>query len=439
MSRFGANALFLRTLVFGGVSTFFAPDTMTSRVAAGPGSPTLAVPRVPRARAARARPPFSPRAQTGRVGDDAFPAIPPDASVLVIGASGRTGREVVRECVSRGIPVLAGTRDGAFDVAASLGEDVVAASVVPWTTPRVVPVRVDVTMPETIAGAFSRDDPERRDDDAFLPKPTLVVFAATAPARGDPDAVDRRGLVAVARACVENDVPRLVVISGAGVTARNRSSPAYAFLNLFGGRMDAKARGEAETVVVFAESRGRFERRLLASQALRANSDDEATKNKAFPNDINENLRGCPSYTIVRPSGLLDKDRGGVKSLATNRGDVAAGFLSRGDLGTCAVACGFDARCAFASFEVYERGTAVPASTLSVAEILSDPKAARVASILTGQAFRESALFGSLFDASGAAAKKRDASTREATRFERAGFASWDDAFAGIERDEFVP
>jgi hypothetical protein len=122
-----------------------------------------------------------------------------------------------------------------------------------------------------------------------------------------------------------------------------------------------------------------------------------------------------------------------------NRGDVAAGFLSRGDLATCALACGFDARCAFASFEVYERGTAVPASTLSVAEILSDPKAARVASILTGQAFRENALFKSLFDASGAEQKKRDASTREATRFERTGFASWDDAFAGIERDAFVP
>jgi nucleoside-diphosphate-sugar epimerase len=394
---------------------------MTSRVAAGAGSPTLAVPRVPRARAARARHPFSPRAQTGRVSDDAFPAIPPDASVLVIGASGRTGREVVRECLSRGIPVFAGTRDGAFDVAASLGEDVVAASVVPWTTPRVVPVRVDVTMPTTIAGAFSLDHPERVLDEfsAFQKlKPTLVVFAATAPARGDPDAVDRRGLALVARACVENDVPRLVVISGAGVTSKNRDSPAYKFLNAFGGRMDAKARGEAETVDSFKESRRRFEKNEFPNEAL---------------------ISGCPSYTIVRPSGLLDKERRGVTSLAMNRGDVAAGFLSRGDLATCALACGFDARCAFASFEVYERGTAVPASTLSVAEILSDPKAARVASILTGQAFRENALFKSLFDASGAEKKMRDASTREATRFERTGFASWDDAFAGIERDAFVP
>jgi nucleoside-diphosphate-sugar epimerase len=341
---------------------------------------------------------------------------------LVIGASGRTGREVVRECLSRGIPVFAGTRDGAFDVAASLGEDVVAASVVPWTTPRVVPVRVDVTMPETIAGAFSLDHPERVLDEssAFFVerKPTLVVFAATAPARGDPDAVDRRGLAAVARACVENKVPRLVVISGAGVTSKNRDSPAYKFLNAFGGRMDAKARGEAETVDSFKESRRRFEKNEFPNEAL---------------------ISGCPSYTIVRPSGLLDKERRGVTSLAMNRGDVAAGFLSRGDLATCALACGFDARCAFASFEVYERGTAVPASTLSVAEILSDPKAARVASILTGQAIRENALFGSLFDASGAAAKQRDESTREATRFERTGFASWDDAFAGIERDAFVP
>ena len=66
----------------------------------------------------------------------------------------------MRECLSRGIPVRAGTRDGAFDVAASLGEDVVAASVVPWTTPRVVPVLADVTRPETIARAIATAEDE---------------------------------------------------------------------------------------------------------------------------------------------------------------------------------------------------------------------------------------------------------------------------------------
>ena len=388
---------------------------MTSHVAAG--SPILAVPRVPPARAARARARLPARAQTGRVGDDAPSAIPPNASVLVIGASGRTGREVVRECLSRGISVRAGTRDGAFDVAASLGEDVVAASVVPWTTPRVVPVLADVTRPETIARAIATAEDETLQTPS---PPTLVVFAATAPARGDPDAVDRRGLAAVANACVAANVSRLVVVSGAGVTPKNRDSPAYRFLNAFGGRMDAKASGETRVVAAFRESREAF----------------EAQKREKNPK---RQRAQYPSYTIVRPSGLTDAPRRGVACLATNRGDVAAGFVSRADVAACVVACGFDARCAFASFEVYDRGTAVPAATLSVSEILSDPNAARVAAVLTGQAARESAWFGAVFDASGAARRKRDAAAKDATRFERAGFASWGEMFAGIERDAFVP
>lgn len=391
---------------------------MTSHLAAG--SPILAVPRVPRARATLARAPLSARAQTGRVGDDAPSAIPPNASVLVIGASGRTGREVVRECLSRGIPVRAGTRDGAFDVAASLGEDVVAASVVPWTTPRVVPVLADVTRPETIARAIATAEDETIKIKTPSP-PTLVVFAATAPARGDPDAVDNRGLAAVANACVAANVPRLVVVSGAGVTPKNRDSPAYRFLNAFGGRMDAKASGETRVVAAFRESRELFETQKSSEKKLTSIQTDQ-----------------YPSYTIVRPSGLTDAPRRGVACLATNRGDVAAGFVGRKDVAACVVACGFDARCAFASFEVYDRGTAVPAATLSVSEILSDPNAARVAAVLTGQAARESALFNAVFDKSGAARRERDAAAKDATRFERAGFNSWDEMFAGIEQDAFV-
>ena len=396
---------------------------MTSHLAAG--SPILAVPRVPRARATLARAPLSARAQTGRVGDDAPSAIPPNASVLVIGASGRTGREVVRECLSRGIPVRAGTRDGAFDVAASLGEDVVAASVVPWTTPRVVPVLADVTRPETIARAIAaaEDETTQTTRTPSPSPPTLVVFAATAPARGDPDAVDNRGLAAVANACVAANVPRLVVVSGAGVTPKNRDSPAYRFLNAFGGRMDAKASGETRVVAAFRDSRELFE--------TQKSSEKERT--------VQVQTDQYPSYTIVRPSGLTDAPRRGVACLATNRGDVAAGFVGRKDVAACVVACGFDARCAFASFEVYDRGTAVPAATLSVSEILSDPNAARVAAVLTGQAARESAWFGAVFDKSGAARRERDAAAKDATRFERAGFNSWDEMFAGIEQDAFVP
>ena len=388
-------------------------------MAAACGFPTLAAPRLPRTRAARTRTTFTARAHAVRVGDDAPSDIPPNASVLVVGAAGRTGREVCRYCLSRGISVLAGTRDGAFDIAASLGEDIAAASIVPWTIPRVTPVEVDVTRPETVARAIAAVGRENENENEKTQTPTLVVFAATAPARGDPDAVDHRGLAAVARACVAADVSRLVVVSGAGVTARNRGAPAYRFLNAFGGRMDAKARGEATVVAAFAESRRRFEVDNAAN----------IERTTALPRPSH------PSYTIVRPSGLLETAPRGVAGLATNRGDVAAGFVARADLAACAVECGFDARCAFASFEVYDRGTAVPTATLSVAEILSDPNVARLASILTGQALRESAALNAVFDASGAAARERDARAEEATRFERAGFASWNDVFAGIERD----
>ena len=103
------------------------------------------------------------------------------------------------------------------------------------------------------------------------------------------------------------------------------------------------------------------------------------------------------------------------------------------------MACGFDARCAFASFEVYDRGTAVPAATLSVSEILSDPNAARVAAVLTGQAARESALFNAVFDHPRRGEGGKRPAAKDATRFERAGFNSWDEMFAGIEQDAFVP
>ena len=229
-------------------------------------------------------------------------------------------------------------------------------------------------------------------------------------------------MAAVANACVAANVPRLVVVSGAGVTPKNRDSPAYRFLNAFGGRMDAKASGETRVVAAFRESRELFETQKSSEKKLTSIQTDQ-----------------YPSYTIVRPSGLTDAPRRGVACLATNRGDVAAGFVGRKDVAACVVACGFDARCAFASFEVYDRGTAVPAATLSVSEILSDPNAARVAAVLTGQAARESALFNAVFDKSGAARRERDAAAKDATRFERAGFNSWDEMFAGIEQDAFVP
>ena len=118
------------------------------------------------------------------------------------------------------------------------------------------------------------------------------VLRVHSPANGEPDLVDWKGLVDVARACIENNVSRLVVISGAGVT--KTGSPAYGFLNAFGGRMDAKR-------VVEDELRDTYRAAAAAGRT-----------------------KGDVAYTIVRPSGLLNGPGKGVRALAVNQGDEAA-------------------------------------------------------------------------------------------------------------------
>ena len=110
--------------------------------------------------------------------------------IVVIGASGRTGMEVVKYCVSSGLAVRACSRTGVFT-------DKGLSSLV-------TPYCVDVSKPETLEPAIKGA--------------SVVIFAATAPALGSPAEVDHRGLEATSRACVLSAVPRLVVISGAGVT-----------------------------------------------------------------------------------------------------------------------------------------------------------------------------------------------------------------------------
>ena len=175
---------------------------------------------------------------------------PPDASTsVVLGANGRTGREIVRSLLRRKMAVRACTRSGTFDARELLGDDA-TGTVVPWTSPLLQTAMADVTRPETVATATRGA--------------RAVFFACTAPANGEPDLVDRIGLVDVARACIENNVSRLVVISGAGVT--KTSSPAYGFLNAFGGRMDAKLAGRTSFETSTEQPRRREEPRATRSR-----------------------------------------------------------------------------------------------------------------------------------------------------------------------------
>ena len=68
-----------------------------------------------------------------------------------------------------------------------------------------------------------------------------IIFAASAsPGGGSPQDVDKAGLVAVARAAIAANVPRLVIVSSGSVS--KPLSPVYVFLNFFGGIMRAKVR-----------------------------------------------------------------------------------------------------------------------------------------------------------------------------------------------------
>ena len=341
--------------------------------------------RGPSPRRARA-PRRLPVASAARAPDDT-PAL-----VVVIGAGGRTGSEVCRHCVSIGLPVRACTRTGLADPTAILGDDAPAA-VVPWSSPLVRAVAADVTVPDQLPPAVAGA--------------SLVVFAATAPAGGDPDAVDHRGLAETARACIAAGVPRLVVVSGAGVT--KPASPAYRFLNLFGGRMDAKVAGEDAV------------RDLYRHLYRRA-----ADSNRRAPREGggNDGYEPTPSYTIVRPSGLLDGPGTGPSGLATNQGDEAAGFVNRADVAECCVAAGRSPATRGCTFEIYAAGTAVATETLSLADILCDPTAAAAAEALTQPTRAVRRLLGGSQETPG----------KEVTARERRG-GSWDALFEGVQPD----
>ena len=239
-----------------------------------------------------------------------------DGMVVVIGAGGRTGLEVVKYCAKLGMSVRACTRGGDFDAVESA---------------QVNPFVADVSKPTTLAPAVAGA--------------RVVVFVATASAFGSPAAVDHIGLASTARACIAASVPRLVVVSGAGVT--KVESPAYRVLNLFGRRMDEKLAGEAAVRALYASA----------------------------PSGV--------EYTIVRPSGLGTGPAKGAGALEINQGDEVAGSMSRADVAAVCVECALSEAASRTTFECYETGTALATSSLSLSGILSDQRASNLARFAT--------------------------------------------------------
>mmetsp|Transcript_7168 Transcript_7168/g.10464 ORF Transcript_7168/g.10464 Transcript_7168/m.10464 type:complete len:358 (-) Transcript_7168:40-1113(-) len=232
--------------------------------------------------------------------------------ICIIGANGKTGSECVGACLARGIQVVATSRGGEYTQGGPYDADI--------SKKLLQRKPCDVTIPSTV-------------DSAIL-KSRAVIFAASASkAGGTASAVDNVGLVNVAKACINQKIPHLVIVSSGAVTKPD--SPVYKFLNLFGNIMAEKIKGE---------------------DAVR-----ELYKNQAS---------GC-TYTVIRPGGLTIEEGRGVGALELNQGDTKSGRISRADVASiCVESTNYPQLTGGATFECYDADTAKPLKTVGVSNIL---------------------------------------------------------------------
>ncbi|KAG5191157.1 NADH(P)-binding-domain-containing protein [Tribonema minus] len=228
-------------------------------------------------------------------------------AVTVLGANGKTGTECVKQLLAKGIACTATSRSGSLK---SEFEDPSAL---------LTAAAVDVTNLSSVSAAVKGAKG--------------VIFAASASkGGGNAEAVDYKGVVNAAKACLENNVPRLVIVSSGGVSKPN--SPVYKFLNLFGEIMKFKALGEEEVRALYAQS-------------------------------------DAPCYyTIVRPGGLTLAPPLGVEQLEINQGDAISGRIARADVAAICVEAIYSDATRDTTFECYGADTGKPLDSVGVSNIL---------------------------------------------------------------------
>ncbi len=244
------------------------------------------------------------------------PALAADKQpVCVIGCNGRTGTEVVKYLLAKNQPVKATSRTGEYYDAASAPEGAMLEQLM-----------CDVTDNKSVQLACAGS--------------SAVIFAASASkAGGTPSQVDNVGLVNVAKACIDANVPHLVVVSSGAVT--KPASPVYQFLNLFGKIMEEKIRGEDAVRKLYAEHNANL---TEGGQKL--------------------------TYTIIRPGGLtLDPPRG-VAAIELNQGDTKSGRLARADVAAlCVESLNYPQLTGETTFECYDADTGAPLATVGLSNI----------------------------------------------------------------------
>jgi len=257
-------------------------------------------------------------------------------SICVIGANGKTGSECVGACVARGINVIATSRGGEYTGIYNSVENIKKG----------LQSKVcDVTIPSTLSSAIKGS--------------RAVIFAASSSkAGGTPNAVDNLGLVNVAKACIEFQIPHLVIVSSGAVTKPD--SPVFKFLNIFGKIMEEKIKGE---------------------DTLR---------------DMYKNVNGS-TYTVIRPGGLTEEPGKGVVALELNQGDTKSGRISRSDVASlCIEATNYPKNTGGTTFECYDSATGKPLQTVGISNILKQKNSANTDVFVSGKE-RKGATWADIF------------------------------------------
>ena len=225
--------------------------------------------------------------------------------VVVLGANGRTGRILVDLAAEKGYDVVACTRSGQL-------KDPIETRFAKKVTCRAD----DVSDPLALG--------DLRSD--------AVFFCASASKEGgSPAQVDNQGLVNAAQACIEQGVSRLVVVSSGAVS--KPLSPVYLFLNLFGGIMAEKAKGE---------------------EAVRS-------MYRSAPEKL--------GYTIVRPGGLNLEPPLGVAGLELNQRDEKSGRISRYDVAAICLNSIDSPSASRVTLECYNKDTGKPLSSVFMSNL----------------------------------------------------------------------
>lgn len=227
--------------------------------------------------------------------------------LTIIGANGKSGRKIVDLGLKKGFEVRSVTRKG-FDGNISSSNSYFKNICCDIT-------KLSVELNEAIQGSDA------------------VIFAASASSKGgNAQQVDKGGLINVARLCIDNKVPRLVIISSGAVT--KPYSLVYLFLNLFGGIMTAKAQGENAVIDMY---------------------------NQASDKKI--------GYTIIRPGGLTEEPPVGCNDIELNQGDNVSGRISRWDVASLCVECIETNEASRTIFECYQANTAQPLANVGFSNL----------------------------------------------------------------------